>query len=95
MKSAALSLYLERARNLTSEELAAVLMRTGSRKYQESWNLPIDDLKVVAIQLEVEDEQIADWRKMVATLRVRENYDSPTIAATTQNAESLSLAMAE
>ncbi|MBT9590959.1 MAG: hypothetical protein IV089_08635 [Thiobacillus sp.] len=61
--------YLEKARLLSEEETERLLSRTRSKLMRRLENGKITALEVVAIQLEIENEDLGEWRKKMAEIR--------------------------
>ena len=61
--------YLEKAKNLSKEETERLLSRTRSKLVRRMENEEITTLEVLAIQLEIEDEDLNEWRKKMAEIR--------------------------
>jgi hypothetical protein len=63
--------YLEKAKLLGKEETERLLSRTRSKLMRRLENEKMTALEVVAIQLELEDEDLNEWRERMAELRER------------------------
>lgn len=63
--------YLEKAKLLGKEETERLLSRTRSKLMRRLENEKMTALEVVAIQLELEDEDLNEWREKMAELRER------------------------
>lgn len=63
--------YLEKAKLLGEEETERLLSRTRSKLMRRLENEKMTALEVVAIQLELEDEDLNEWREKMAELRER------------------------
>jgi hypothetical protein len=61
--------YLEKARLLSNEETERLLSRTRSKLLRRLENEKMTALEVVAIQLEIEDEDLSEWRAKMADIR--------------------------
>ena len=61
--------YLEKAKRLSKEETERLLSRTRSKLVRRMENEEITTLEVLAIQLEIEDEDLNEWRKKMAEIR--------------------------
>lgn len=61
--------YLEKARLLSEEETERVLSRTRSKLLRRLENGKMSALDIVAIQLEIEDEDLSEWREKMAEIR--------------------------
>ncbi len=61
--------YLEKARLLSREDSERLLSRTRSKLIRRLEDEKLSALDVVAIQLEIEDEDLNEWREKWAELR--------------------------
>jgi len=61
--------YLEKAKLLSKEESERLLSRTRSKLMRQLENEKMTALEVVAMQLEIEDEDLSEWRKKMAEIR--------------------------
>jgi len=61
--------YLEIAKNLSKEETERLLSRTRSKLIRRLESEKMTALEVVAIQLEIEDEDLSEWRRKMAEIR--------------------------
>jgi hypothetical protein len=61
--------YLEKAKNLSKEETERLLSRTRSKLVRRMESEKITTLEVLAIQLEIEDEDLSEWREKMAVIR--------------------------
>ena len=61
--------YLEIAKNLSKEETERLLSRTRSKLVRRMEREKITTLEVLAIQLEIEDEDLSEWREKMAEIR--------------------------
>ena len=61
--------YLEIAKNLSKEETERLLSRTRSKLLRRMESEKITTLEVLAIQLEIEDEDLSEWREKMAEIR--------------------------
>jgi hypothetical protein len=61
--------YLEKARLLSEEETERLLSRTRSKLLRRLENEKMTALEVVALQLEIEDEDLGEWREKMAEIR--------------------------
>ena len=64
--------YLEIAKNLSKEETERLLSRTRSKLIRRLESEKMTALEVVAIQLEIEDEDLSEWREKMAEIRKKE-----------------------
>lgn len=60
--------YLEKAANLTAEETERLLSRMGGKLPRRLDKEKLTQLEAAAIQLEIEDEQLSEWREKMHTL---------------------------
>jgi len=60
--------YLEKARLLGKEETERLLSRTRSKLIRRLENEKMTALEVVAIQLEIEDEDLNEWRERMTEI---------------------------
>ena len=56
--------YLEKAKQLTEEETERVMSRLGKKLNRKNDKDELTFLEVIAIQLELEDEQLREWREV-------------------------------
>jgi hypothetical protein len=63
--------YLERAKRLSEEETERVLSRMGGKLRKRSEKEKVALLEAVAIQLELEDEMLKEWRERFAEIKAR------------------------
>jgi hypothetical protein len=61
--------YLEKAQFLNQEETERLLSRTRSKLIRRLEDEKLSALDVVAIQLEIEDEDLNEWREKWAELK--------------------------
>ncbi|MES2013647.1 MAG: hypothetical protein V4445_07850 [Pseudomonadota bacterium] len=61
--------YLEKAANLTSEETERLLSRMGGKLPRRLDKEKLTQLEAVAIQLEIEDEQLNEWREKMHAIK--------------------------
>ncbi|MBS1147097.1 MAG: hypothetical protein H6R08_1273 [Proteobacteria bacterium] len=61
--------YLEKAKLLNKEETERLLSRTRSKLMRRLESEKMTALEVVAIQLEIEDEDLNEWRAKMADIR--------------------------
>jgi hypothetical protein len=64
--------YLEKAKLLTKEETERLMSRMRARLMCKMQDEKLGTLECVAIQLEVEDEQLKEWRAKTAEMRENE-----------------------
>ncbi|PKO63700.1 MAG: hypothetical protein CVU23_09830 [Betaproteobacteria bacterium HGW-Betaproteobacteria-17] len=61
--------YLEKARLLSEEETERLLSRARSKLIRKLESEKMTALDVVALQLEIEDEDLSEWRAKMAEIR--------------------------
>lgn len=64
--------YLEKARLLTKAESERLMSRMRASLIGKMQDEKLSPLECVAIQLELEDEQLMEWRSRTAELREKE-----------------------
>ena len=69
MKKTSSDAYLEKARKLPKEEAERLLSRARGKLMRRLEDQKLSALEVVAIQLEIEDEDLNEWREKMAELR--------------------------
>lgn len=65
--------YLKKAKLLTKEEAEHLLARMRGKLSRKMEDRKVDPLEAVAIQLELEDEKLQEWRERWAEITAREN----------------------
>lgn len=73
MKRAPSDTYLEKARLLGKKEAAQLLTRMKAGPQYKVLDEGLSPLECLAIQLEIEDEQLLEWRAKMAELRKMES----------------------
>jgi hypothetical protein len=63
MKHKADEAYLEKAKNLTEDEVERLQSRMRNKLTIKTEDKKITPLEALAIQLELEDEQLQEWRE--------------------------------
>ena len=61
--------YLEKARHLSKEETERLLSRMREKLTRRLEDKKLSALDVVAIQLEIEDEALSEWRERMQEIR--------------------------
>ena len=61
--------YLEKAKLLSEDESERLLSRTRTKLIRRLESEKMTALEVVAIQLEIEDEDLSEWREKMAEIR--------------------------
>ena len=69
--------YLEKARLLDKEASERLLSRTRSKLKRRLEDRTLTLLDVMAIQLEIEDEDLNAWREKVAELKLADSKKKP------------------
>lgn len=64
--------YLDKARKLGKADLERVLSRARNKLVRRLEDRKLTPYEVAAIQLEIEDEDLAEWRERWATIRKKE-----------------------
>jgi hypothetical protein len=65
--------YLEKAKLLNEEACERLLSRARSKLKRRLDDKKISILEVVALQLEIEDEDLAEWRERIAEIKSAED----------------------
>ncbi|WP_413437689.1 hypothetical protein ACFDAU_14905 [Sulfuriferula sp. GW1] len=63
--------YLEKAKLLTEEETERLLSRMRTKLMRRLEDKKLSALEVVAIQLEIEDKELNEWRERMAEIAKR------------------------
>jgi len=69
MKKTPAEEYLEKAKLLSKEETERLMSRMRSKLTRRLEDKKFRELEAVAIQLEIEDEELNEWRKNMAKIR--------------------------
>ena len=64
--------YLAKVKLLTKEETERLLSRMGGKLPRRLEKRKVSQAEALAIQMELEDEQLQEWRKMVLGLKKKE-----------------------
>ncbi len=64
--------YIEKAKNLTEEETERLLSRMRGKPARRLEDKKLSTLEALAIQLEIDDEQLAEWRKNMHAIKAKE-----------------------
>ncbi len=64
--------YIEKAKQLTEEEAERVLSRMKGKLLRRQEDKKLDMIDAIAIQLELEDEQLQEWRNNMNSLKEKE-----------------------
>jgi hypothetical protein len=68
MKKTPAEEYLEKAKLLTKEETERLLSRMRAKLMRRLEDKNLSTLEVVAIQLEIEDKELNEWREKMAEI---------------------------
>ncbi len=68
MKKTPAEEYLEKAKLLTKEEIERLLSRMRAKLMRRLEDKNLSRLEVVAIQLEIEDKELNEWREKMAEI---------------------------
>ncbi|MHB1174610.1 MAG: hypothetical protein ACYCZJ_05760 [Sulfuriferula sp.] len=60
--------YLEKAKRLTKDETERLLSRMRTKLTRRLEDNKLSELEVVAIQLEIEDKELNEWRERMAEI---------------------------
>ncbi|MBW8306276.1 MAG: hypothetical protein K0M46_05370 [Thiobacillus sp.] len=71
MRKTPSDVYLEKAQTLSKEETERLLSRARSKLIRRLESDKMTALEVVAVQLEIEDEDLSEWRAKMAEIRKR------------------------
>lgn len=61
--------YLAKAKSLSKKDAELLLSRMGGKLTRRLDDKRLSAIEVLALQLELEDEQLREWRKKVAEIR--------------------------
>ncbi len=64
--------YISKAKELSKNEKERVLSRMTGKLPKRLEKDKLTEEEAIAIQLELEDEQLQDWKKKVAAMRAKE-----------------------
>lgn len=64
--------YIEAATNLNDEQKERLLCRMRGKLTRKWENEKLDTLQALAIQLEIEDAELADWREKMNEIKEKE-----------------------
>ncbi|MDP2071700.1 hypothetical protein [Methylotenera sp.] len=64
--------YLEKAKNLSYTEVEQLLRRMFRIQAHRAADKKFTPIEILAIQLELEDEQLAEWRENLEAIRNKE-----------------------
>ena len=71
MRKTPSDVYLKKAQTLSKEETDRLLSRARSKLVRRLESEKMTALEVVAVQLEIEDENLSEWRAKMAEIRKR------------------------
>lgn len=71
--------YLEKAKKLTEEETERLLSRMRGKPARRLEDKKLSTLEALAIQLEIDDEQLAEWRKNMHSIKAKEDKKNKKI----------------
>lgn len=63
--------YLEKAKKLRKEQLERLLARTRRKFMRRIEDMEMSAVEVAAIQMEIEDEELAEWRERWAEIQAK------------------------
>lgn len=69
MKEKVNPVYLDKVKQLSADEAERVLSRMGGKLPKRFIKDKLSQEEALALQLEIEDEQLQEWREKVAKLR--------------------------
>ncbi|HQS81044.1 MAG TPA: hypothetical protein PKV42_01170 [Thiobacillus sp.] len=69
MRKTPSDVYLEKAQTLSKAETERLLSRARSKLIRRLESEKMTALEVVAVQLEIEDEDLSEWRVKMAEIR--------------------------
>lgn len=67
--------YLEQASNLTANETERLLSRMSGKLPRRLDKDKVSKLEALAMQLEIEDEQLAEWRERMSEIKAKHHKD--------------------
>jgi hypothetical protein len=85
--------YLEKAKQLTEEETERLFSRMGSKLRKKQEKEKVNVLEALAIQLELEDEMLREWRERFA--EIKQKHDKKHAETVARNEPEQSEAPAE
>jgi len=71
--------YLEKAKLLTEEEVERVMSRMDGKLPRRLAKEKLSALEALAIQLELEDEQLREWREKMHAIKEKDKGKIPNI----------------
>ena len=88
MKKSAKPNYLAKAKQLSKEETERLLSRMGNKLDRRMEKNKISQEEALAEQLELEDEQLQEWRKVMLALKAKEEAKKAEKAKSPSKAKS-------
>jgi predicted Zn-dependent peptidase len=64
--------YIEKAKNLTEEEVEKLQSRMRGKLTRRAEDKKVSLVEALAIQLELDDEQLAEWRENIQAIRKKD-----------------------
>jgi hypothetical protein len=80
--------YLAKVKRLSKLEIERLLSRMGGKLPRRLQKEKLSQEEALAIQMELEDEQLASWRKMISMLREKEAAKKSNKAKPAEKAKS-------
>lgn len=73
--------YLEKASKLTKIQIDRLLSRSRNKLVRRMLDNELSPLEVAAIQMQIEDEDLAEWRLRMAEIQQKEADKAAKVAA--------------
>jgi hypothetical protein len=64
--------YLEKAKLLTEEEPERLISRVSEKLHKRLGKAGLSKYEILGVQLEIEDDQLQEWREKIALIRKSE-----------------------
>lgn len=64
--------YLEKAKNLTEEEIERLQSRMWGKLTRRAEDKKLSTIETLAIQLKLDDERLAEWRENIQEIRKKD-----------------------
>jgi hypothetical protein len=77
-------LYLEKARQLSEEETERLFSRMGSKLRKKQEKEKVNVVEALAIQLELEDEMLREWRERFAEIKQKHDKKDAEVVVKTE-----------
>ncbi len=61
--------YLDKAKQLSEDETDRLLSRMGGKLFKRFKKEGLSNQEILGIQMEIEDEQLMEWRHKIAEIR--------------------------